>query len=100
MASQALVIELLQELKETHGISMIFVSHDLGVVSQLCDEIMVMKNGRCVERGSSADVINRPKDEYTRQLLDAVMEVGTETGFHSSKDEPAILHEVTERDLS
>lgn len=100
VASQALVIELLQELKETHGISMIFVSHDLGVVSQLCDEIMVMKNGRCVERGSSADVINRPKDEYTRQLLDAVMEVGTETGLHGIKDEPAILHEVTEKDLS
>ncbi len=52
-----------------------------------------------MEQGSSADVINRPKDEYTRQLLDAVMEVGTETGLHSSKEEPAILHEVTERDL-
>ena len=90
VASQAQVIELLKELKEEYAISMIFVSHDLGVVSQLCDEVMVMKNGRVVEHGDCLEVISHPKEAYTRELLDAVMEVGDETGIHehSHSDTP------------
>ncbi len=76
VASQAQVIGLLKDLQKEYGISMIFVSHDLGVVSQLCDSLMVMKNGRCVERGPASEAINRPKDPYTRELLEAVMELG------------------------
>ncbi len=98
VASQAMVIELLKELKEQYRISMIFVSHDLGVVSQLCDEVMVMKSGRCVEYGSCQDVINDPKEDYTKELLDAVMEVGDETGTHRHKHQEPVPAPM-ERDL-
>lgn len=93
VASQAMVIELLNKLKSEYGISMIFVSHDLGVVSQLCDRVMVMKSGRCVEEGDCLEVVTHPKDPYTRELLDAVMEVGSEAGIHSpEKEDPALMH--------
>lgn len=78
-ASQAMVIELLKDLKEKYGMSVIFVSHDLAVVSQLCDEVMVMQNGRCVERGSCMKVISRPEAEYTKRLLGAALEFGITT---------------------
>ncbi len=87
VASQAMVIDLLKQLQQEYGISMIFVSHDLGVVSQLCDKVMVMRSGRCVEQGDCLEVISRPQDPYTRELLDAVMEVGEETGVHSAAKE-------------
>lgn len=86
VASQAMVIDLLKELQRDYGISMIFVSHDLGVVSQLCDEVMVMRSGRCVEQGDCLGVISHPRDPYTRELLDAVMEVGEETGIHHAAE--------------
>ena len=76
VASQAMVISLLRSIRDRYGISMIFVSHDLGVVSRLCDEVMVMKNGCVVEYGGCREVISMPKDPYTRELLNAVMEVG------------------------
>ena len=98
VASQAMVIELLKELKELYQISMIFVSHDLGVVSQLCDDVMVMKDGRCVEYGSCHDVICHPKDPYPRELLDAVMEVGDEAGLHRHKHQEPVPAPM-ERDL-
>ena len=81
------VASKLNKLKSEYGISMIFVSHDLGVVSQLCDRVMVMKSGRCVEEGDCLEVVTHPKDPYTRELLDAVMEVGSEAEIHSPENE-------------
>ena len=83
VASQAQVIELLKDLQKEYRISMIFVSHDLGVVSQLCDRVMVMKDGRVVEEGETDEVICHPQEQYTKELLDAVMEVGAESGVHA-----------------
>ena len=69
---QALVLNLLQELKESLGMSYLFVSHDLNVVRLLCDRVIVMRAGRIVEQGSTADVLNSPQAQYTRDLLAAV----------------------------
>ncbi len=69
---QAVVLNLLQELKESLGMSYLFVSHDLNVVRLLCERVMVMRAGRIVEQGSTADVLNSPQAQYTRDLLDAV----------------------------
>ena len=69
---QAGVLTLLQELKETLGVSYLFVSHDLSVVHHISDRINVMHKGRIVESGPTAEVFADPQHEYTRQLLQAV----------------------------
>lgn len=68
---QSKVIELLQEIKKQHNLSIIFVSHDIALISMICDRVMVMKDGRVVEEGETCDIIKHPKDEYTKLLIDA-----------------------------
>ncbi len=69
---QAQIIELLRRLQAKYGISYLFISHDLSVVRQLSDHILVMHEGKIVERGKTEDVIFNPRHEYTRTLLEAV----------------------------
>jgi len=69
---QAQIIDLLRRLQARHGIAYLFISHDLSVVRQLSEQILVMHQGRIVERGRTEDVIFNPQHEYTRTLLDAV----------------------------
>jgi peptide/nickel transport system ATP-binding protein len=69
---QAVVLNLLQELKEKLGMSYLFVSHDLNVVRLLCDRVMVMRAGAIVEQGSTKRVMTAPEADYTRELLAAV----------------------------
>ncbi|WP_029319899.1 ABC transporter ATP-binding protein [Butyrivibrio sp. AE3004] len=71
VSTQARVIELLQKLKIDDGLSAIFISHDIALVSMICDRIMVMKDGRCVEQGDTVRVIQNPRDEYTKLLIDS-----------------------------
>lgn len=71
VSTQAQVAALLQKLKEEGRLSAIFVAHDIALVSSLCDRIMVMKEGQCVEQGTAFDVINHPKDDYTKLLLES-----------------------------
>ncbi|WP_065750790.1 dipeptide ABC transporter ATP-binding protein [Bradyrhizobium paxllaeri] len=69
---QAVVLNLLQDLKQSMGMSYLFVSHDLNVVRLLCDRVIVMRAGRIVEQGSSERVLGDPKDAYTKELLTAI----------------------------
>ena len=69
---QAVVLNLLQELKESLGMSYLFVSHDLNVVRLLCDRVLVMRAGRIVEQGPTEKVLFAPEADYTRELLAAI----------------------------
>jgi len=69
---QAVVLNLLQDLKASMGMSYLFVSHDLNVVRLLCDRVIVMRTGRIVEQGSSEKVLGDPQDAYTKELLTAI----------------------------
>jgi peptide/nickel transport system ATP-binding protein len=69
---QAVVLNLLQDLKQSIGMSYLFVSHDLNVVRLLCDRVMVMRAGRIVEQGPADRVLGDPQDAYTRELLTAI----------------------------
>jgi len=69
---QAVVLNLLQDLKQSMGMSYLFVSHDLNVVRLLCDRVIVMQAGRIVEQGPSEQVLGNPQDAYTRELLTAI----------------------------
>ena len=68
---QAQILQLLQRLRQELDLSFLFISHDLNVVYQMCDRVMVMKDGRVVEIGTIDEIFNHPKDEYTKQLLRA-----------------------------
>src|SRR5438309_559594 len=69
---QAVVLNLLQDLKVSMGMSYLFVSHDLNVVRLLCDRVIVMRSGRIVEQGTSERVLGDPQDDYTKELLTAI----------------------------
>ena len=72
---QAQIINLLADLRDKLGLAYLFISHDMAVVSHLCDDIAVMRGGRIVEAGSRDDVLGNPREEYTRELLRAVPKV-------------------------
>ncbi|MDI1347447.1 MAG: ATP-binding cassette domain-containing protein, partial [Pseudolabrys sp.] len=69
---QAVVLNLLQDLKDSLGMSYLFVSHDLNVVRLLCDRVIVMNTGRIVEQGPTQQVMDAPQAAYTRDLLAAI----------------------------
>ncbi|MFG1465194.1 ABC transporter ATP-binding protein [Xanthobacter sp. DSM 24535] len=69
---QAVVLNLLEELKQTLGMSYLFVSHDLHVVRLLCDRVIVMRQGKMVEEGTSEQVLEAPQAAYTRELIAAI----------------------------
>ena len=71
---QQQIMELLQELKETQGLSFVFICHNLALVQMFCDRVLVLHDGKVIESGSSDDIINEPKEEYTKKLVEAVLE--------------------------
>lgn len=72
---QAQILNLLKELQQETGISYLFITHNMGVVSYIADEVLVMKNGVGVEFGSCESLFKNPKEAYTQQLLNAVLDV-------------------------
>ncbi len=69
---QAQILELMQELQDKLGMAIIMVTHDLGVIAQMADEIIVMYGGRVCERGTAEDIFYRPAHEYTKGLLHSI----------------------------
>ena len=75
MSVQAQIVELLRELQRRHGLAYLFISHDLRVVRALAHEILVMKDGRIVESGSTERVMTTPEHPYTRALMAAAFDL-------------------------
>ena len=75
---QKQVLDLLDELRRSLALSMLFITHDLRVAAHVCDEIAVMRHGEIVERGPTSEIFASPGHEYTRQLLDSVPGKGWE----------------------
>lgn len=72
---QAQILELMQSLQKKLGMAIIIVTHDLGVIADMCDEIIVMYGGRVCERGTAEDIFYRPSHEYTKGLLRSIPSV-------------------------
>ena len=71
--NQREVVEEFKRLRDVTGTSLIFISHDLGVVQSLADDILVMKNGECVEYGTAKKIFENPQHEYTKYLIDTLV---------------------------
>ena len=70
---QKKVLDLLMSLQENKKLSYVFICHNLALVQQFCDRVIVMKDGRIVEEGIPDEVIQNPKDAYTKMLVDSVL---------------------------
>ncbi|WP_417258629.1 ABC transporter ATP-binding protein [Celeribacter sp.] len=77
---QAQILNLLRDLQKDLGMAMIFVSHDLGVVAEIADKVIVMEAGRVVETGTATQILTSPTQPYTRKLIDAVPKFDSELG--------------------
>lgn len=69
---QAQVLDLLKELQQKMGMALILITHDLGIIAETVDEVLVMKSGKIVESGSVLDIFQKPKHPYTQSLLKAI----------------------------
>jgi oligopeptide/dipeptide ABC transporter ATP-binding protein len=85
------ILSLLLELQEDTGMSMILVSHDLAVITEVCDRIIVMYAGQVVEEGRAADIITAPRHPYTRALLGALPQAGHQGELPSIPGHPPSL---------
>jgi peptide/nickel transport system ATP-binding protein len=75
---QAQILALLRSLRESHGLAMLFISHDLAVVSQIADGVAVMQHGSIVEQASARELFRNPQHAYTRKLLSAAPSMTTD----------------------
>jgi len=89
---QAQYLRLLREIQEETGLSVIFITHDFGIVAKMCDRVMVMYAGRVVETGSVRDIFNHPTHPYTQALLNSVpkLEERTDRLFSIEGQPPAL----------
>ena len=86
---QAQILALIRKLQAENGVSVILITHDMGVVAEMADHVLVMNKGRDVEHGPLREVFHHPKDDYTRKLLAAVPRLGEMTGTDKPKRAPA-----------
>ena len=86
---QSQILALIRKLQAENGISVILITHDMGVVAEMADHVLVMNKGKKVEQGPLRDVFHRPRDEYTQRLLAAVPRLGEMTGTDKPKRAPA-----------
>jgi microcin C transport system ATP-binding protein len=77
MSVQAQVVDLLRDLQKKHDLAYLFISHDLRVVRALANEVIVMRNGKIVEAGTSDEIFDRPKTDYTKALIAAAFDIAT-----------------------
>ena len=75
VTTQAQILKLLNKINRDRGTSMIFITHDLGVVAELCDRVIVMQHGKIVESNSTPELIQNPKESYTQNLLAAIPKI-------------------------
>jgi microcin C transport system ATP-binding protein len=75
MSIQAQIVDLLRDLQARHHIAYLFISHDLRVIRALCDDVIVMRAGRVVEQGPTAEIFERPRHPYTRALMAAAFDI-------------------------
>jgi peptide/nickel transport system permease protein len=88
---QAEILDLLQELRETQGLSLVVISHDLAVIAQLSDEVLVMRSGTVIEHGTASQVLHNPRHEYTQLLIAEHERFGLDRFLNSNLQEASVV---------
>jgi oligopeptide/dipeptide ABC transporter ATP-binding protein len=92
---QAQILDLMRKLQKEFKTGMMLITHDLGVVAEMCDEILVMYAGKVVEHGSAEDIFYRPKHPYTRGLLDSIPHFESGNKLERLKTIPGLVPSLT-----
>ena len=90
VTTQAQILRLLDDLRRKHDMGVVFITHDLGVVADIADRVLVMQSGVIVEEGAAADVLLRPRHPYTQALLDAIPRLKDATESTTTYDAPLL----------
>ncbi|MBK9585461.1 MAG: ABC transporter ATP-binding protein [Alphaproteobacteria bacterium] len=77
---QAEIVDLLRELQQKHGLSYLFISHDLRVIRAMCHDVLVMKDGKIVEAGTVEEIFEKPQQDYTKTLIEAALNLKARAG--------------------
>ena len=93
---QAQVLDILKKLRDDTGTAIVLITHDLGVVAELCDRVAVMYAGKIVEEGTVEDIFDRPKHPYTQGLLNSVPRPGKRERLQPIEGQPPNLHDLPE----
>ncbi|MFB9954624.1 ABC transporter ATP-binding protein [Cellulomonas denverensis] len=96
---QAEILKLMRDLRSRINSGIILITHDMGVVADMADDILVMKDGEVVEQGTSASIFASPQHPYTQKLLDAVPHLGRETASSSATTTEPVADPMASRDL-
>ncbi|MBW6426148.1 ABC transporter ATP-binding protein [Rhizobium sp. XQZ8] len=75
VTTQAEILDLIKRLQQSHGMSVLFITHDMGVVAEIADEVIVMYRGKVMERGPVEQIFHAPQDDYTRRLIGSVVKL-------------------------
>lgn len=97
---QAQILSLIKELQKNHGLTVIFITHDLGVAAQMADHVLVMEKGRLVEQGDVQTIFHNPTQAYTQKLLSAVLTTAKPASSHVVSYEQPPLVEINRLNVS
>jgi len=75
VTTQAEILDLIKRLQQSHGMAVLFITHDMGVVAEIADEVLVMYRGKVMERGPVEQIFHAPQDDYTRRLIGSVVKL-------------------------
>ncbi len=87
VTTQAEILDLIKRLQQSHGMSVLFITHDMGVVAEIADEVLVMYRGKVMERGPVEQIFHAPQDDYTRRLIGSVVKLEKKAEVRLSRPE-------------
>jgi peptide/nickel transport system ATP-binding protein len=87
VTTQAEILDLIKRLQQSHGMAVLFITHDMGVVAEIADEVLVMYRGKVMERGPVEQIFHAPQDDYTRRLIGSVVKLEKKAEVRLSRPE-------------
>lgn len=102
VTTQAEILDLIRRLQLSHGMAVMFITHDMGVVAEIADQVIVMHQGKVVENGPVEQIFHAPRNDYTRMLIGSVLKLGRKADIRVQRKAPAQAAEpiLQVRDLS
>ena len=102
VTTQAEILDLIRRLQQSHGMAVMFITHDMGVVAEIADQVIVMNHGKVVETGPVDQIFHAPQNDYTRMLIGSVRKLGKKADIRVRREAPAVAQQpiLEVRDLA
>ena len=93
VTTQAEILDLIRRLQKSHGMAVMFITHDMGVVAEIADQVIVMNHGKVVETGPVDQIFHAPQNDYTRMLIGSVRKLGKKAEIRVRREAPAAIQQ-------